>query len=44
MHEAKEQNNELNETEARSFVPYKDLINLRNKLYEQWEEEYDNTH
>jgi hypothetical protein len=43
MHENKEQNNELNEVEAQSFVPYKDLIRLRNKIYEEWNETYENT-
>jgi hypothetical protein len=28
----------LNEVEAQSFVPYKDLISLRNKIYEEWDE------
>ena len=43
MHENKEQNNELNEVEEHSFVPYKDLIQLRNTIYEDWVEKYENT-
>jgi hypothetical protein len=43
MHENKEQNNELNEDEEKSFVPYKDLINLRNKIYEEWQDKYETT-
>ena len=43
MHEQKEQNNELNEDEAESFVPFDDLVELRNKIYNEWEEKYENT-
>ena len=43
MHEHKEQNNELNEDETESFVPFKDLIKLRNKIFAEWEEKYENT-
>ena len=42
MHEQKEQNNELNEDEAQSFVPFKDLTVLRNKIYNEQEEKYEN--
>ena len=43
MHEHKEQNNELNEDEEQSFVPFKTLVELRNKIYKKWDEKYETT-
>ena len=43
MHENKEQENVLNEDESKSFVPFKTLVELRNKIYEEWEEKYETT-
>ncbi len=43
VHEHKEQINELNEDEAESFVPFKGLIEFRNKIYNGQEEKYENT-
>ena len=43
MHEQKEQQNELNEDEEQSFVPFKTLVELRNKIYQDWDEKYENT-
>ena len=43
MHENKEQENVLNDDESKSFVPFKTLVELRNKIYEEWEEKYETT-
>ena len=43
MHEQKEQNNELNEDEEQSFVPFKTLVELRNEIYQDWNEKYETT-
>ena len=43
MHEQKEQQNELNEDEEQSFVPFKTLVEFRNKIYQDWDEKYENT-
>ena len=43
IQEQKEQNDELNEDEAQSFVPFKELVELRNRIYYEWEEKYENT-
>ena len=38
-----EQENILDEYEEKSFVPFNDLVDLRNKIYVDWNEEYENT-
>ena len=43
IHEHKEQENKINKNESESYVPYKELISLRNKIYEEWENKYENT-
>jgi len=43
MNETTEKENILNEQELKSFVPYPELLKLREKLYNEWENNYENT-
>ena len=43
MNETTEKQNILNERELKSFVPYPELLKLREKLYNEWENNYENT-
>ena len=43
MNETTEKQNILNEQELKSFVPYPELLKLREKLYNEWENNYENT-
>ena len=43
MNDNKERENILNENEVKSFVPFNNLVHLRNEIYSDWEEEYEST-
>ena len=43
MSETSEKQNILNEQELKSFVPYQELLKIRQKLYNEWENNYENT-
>jgi hypothetical protein len=42
IHEQKESENKLDEEEQKKFIDYNDLLKIRNKLYNDWVESYEN--
>jgi hypothetical protein len=42
IHEQKESENKLDEGEQKKFIDYNDLLKIRNNLYNDWVESYEN--
>ncbi len=42
IHEQKESENKLDEDEQKKFIDYKELLKIRNDLYNDWVESYEN--
>ena len=42
IHEQKESENKLDEDEQKKFIDYKELLKIRNNLYNDWVESYEN--